>query len=348
MSLFADNVSKSGEGAVSAYETSIEFLRKLSLLDLPPEIRNMIYVHLLSSDDSQHNPRYPKSDAWEIVAAPYVEHASGVYTPFTSHALRDLNAELTADFRSSTDGLGYLWHADPAIWWVNRQIRTEALSLYVTRHMSVDVSGGDMTLAPNEQYRVTYVNGGLQLFNEWLKYRGASVLRKAMTRLELRDWVRIGLMVDEEHPTVRDWTNSRFCKLMTIYSISVSQNGDLLMVKTPLELHPDQVPPLEGVLRDIAGSVLARGRKVFDGDDILKCVHYLRESTEPAWSSEFSNTGLIGCEKLYRCEPEAIRWELLGREKEVDWEKGKLKVTGFSYVAASVRISEVKAFIMES
>lgn len=314
----------------------------------------MIYVHLLQEEGNEQLPPHRRCKKFPPVE--HVEQPYGVYLPFSSHVLDVPDSRTKYFYRNSSTRreIAFLRRADPSIWWVNKQIGHEAKTLYVTRHMSVDMSGADTTMGDSAQRKARYINRGLHLWDFRVNYEMHDSLRQAITKLELRDWVEISTWVDDVYSEGWDkWTKGvlkspegyDFRKFMTVCAISISHNGDMLSVATRLQLEHARARALQVALNDFAGSLLVRGLSSFSGDDIVKCVFYLRTSMDDAWrSGERDTSGL----DIDRGEPEVMRFWCFARDHEVDWDEQELIVKEFNYVAASARISEAKAFIMGS
>lgn len=294
--------------------------RKLTFLQLPPEIRNAIYVYSLI--DLEDGPVSARSGYYHPGRIPVLTW-NPRYTPFTSHSLQDIG--------DKHNHLHHLWRRDPPIWCLNRQIRAEVRSLHVTRYMSVDMSGADV------DYAYHYINRGLKLFEQWLEERVDEGLRKAITRLELRDYVQRWVPAEERRVSIYGCPRQAEKPECVIpaFRIKINEDGNSLVVSTPLQLDLKQASLLSSALQDIARNAVAQGRARFDGDDIIECARYLRESTELPCKTEFGSRVQTA---RSRGQPEAVRF----RMQPCDRTDMVSRLREFRYVAASIRIGDVE------
>lgn len=328
---------------------------ELTFLDLPPEIRNNIYIYALLDVDNGDIPQRTGFSKVRFRRSTVIENKC--YTPFSKHSLfqKHIGQHL----------IEHLWHRDLPIWCVNKQIRAEARSLHIAKFMSIDITGADEDFKYNKHRHVTarHVNRGLQLFEKWLDERVDDSLRKAMTTLELRDYVEM-VAVDKVIPaSVNDMPSSERSKgsrgtsttSLPVFKVRISEDGDLLTVRVIRRLDPTQASALQAALCKIASDDVAQGRTRLDGDDILKCVRFLRQAKGVTWQSNIRQSSF-----RFLGEPEARRFTLFSLPN--DWFRPGRSTKGsqdvdrnkddadnafhpyhdFHYTAASIRISDFK------
>ena len=316
-----------------------------SFLDLPGEIRNEIYIwYLFTQHDKTSNTFKGLSSDQILSFAPARAH--GRYTPFSSSAyVRDEDAR-EPDVRTHTLVLRY---ADPVICQLNRQIRAEALSLYIAKYLSIDMRqskiGYKKQKAPKPQV-------GLRMLENW-EHGLKEHQRKAIRRLEMQDNVQV--FYDQNKTTETNVevkrTVSRLIStplhrryyvigyyaryaFMPAFQMSITRRGSsTLIIRTPLKLHDLQAEALQKFISQLAKGVAQRDPPEFDGDDLLAVVKFLRPTKEGRWrwwTHGESNSSWT-----------SIRFEMKVGKQDLKSKDGRL-AEPFGYVAAQVSIADVK------
>lgn len=187
--------------------------RKLTFLDLPPEVRNEIYTLVLYARPKKRLSRpklpLPKLDTkwkgvqmtksrekdlrnfqrWQMEVAAIVDPIDGRphYTSQFSPGLYSPCGVFAHNYRGDKFKIDTLWHKDPALWQVSRQIRQEARSLHVAKSVSFDVRGTDRMLSWSQD---PTINSGLSRFEHWFTKMLDDDLQRGIMRLELCDYVQ--------------------------------------------------------------------------------------------------------------------------------------------------------------
>lgn len=344
-----------------------EPVAKPTFMTLPAEIRTQIYtwlVHMSNDDDEKvinaHLNRCDivdcrfrsvmmRKDPHTQSTFPRVPLYERAYHPYSMHAVARI------PFGCGVCG-GYLvglLHQEPAIWKVNRQIREEARWEHITRCATIDVRGdGD---SPADSWRG---NLGLRCAEEWSQGVG-ECHRRGITRLVVRDWVKVVSADGIRRPTpslsedalfyrhladamaihlntAPDYENAAcpwFYTIMSVFEFAISNNGKTMTIRTPFKLITTQVTEITSYLHSIAEQ---RASKVFNGEDILKAVRFLRTSSAaPFMRVEWArNAG----------EPTAVRFCISADESEADFESQKLLYNApeFKYVVGQASVFGAK------
>jgi hypothetical protein len=292
--------------------------RKLSFLDLPPEIRNQIYVLILSTDTTNIDTllsQIPSPLSRTISTG--LSRAVQKYVPYSAHVHEAFGPQLQR-FGDDLLVTNRFIHADPVIWQLNRQIREEARSLYITEYLSVDVHG----MEPVRWRAGLKSQLGIKLFQRWLASDVEAALRTKISKLEVRDWVSVRTQVTQKGRV----SYHEHCAIIPIFAIAITCSGAKLTVRTPLQLVDDQACALQGFLTH-----LAKCRAKWDGNDVINIVHFLRRSMASPWGN---------CEQLTSMgTPFSIRFRVTAKEGEMAFEGGGktewgVMKTGWTYVAA--------------
>lgn len=304
-------------------------------LDLPAELRNMIYPLLLEGEDPQtysergYRTRDPSAHPYHQIA--------GQYMPFTHYTLASRVDPRTKE--------GYaLMHASPPILAINKQIRSEAKSLYLSKfltleiHSPISLEGSVEALYPEDIFSIKH----------WLNTLGVAEI-KGIQRVELRERVRIA------HPDhadeAREFYHESFAEQnrrkkywwqgqIAAIELIIKDNGRLLEVRSRLEIVQRETVPTQQHVQQMA---TAKGQgEVFTGEDLMALAVWLKKTDE-----------IPRPPGIYLDGPEAYepRWLMIGTKEEIDcskvenadewiktslWKSIKL---GFRHLVARVEIS---------
>lgn len=294
-------------------------------LDLPGEIRNLIYPLLLDGEDPQ---TYSEGGYRRDPPGLYPENQiAGLYMPFTHYASG------IPDKLGRRKGHTFM-HASPPILAVNKQIRREAKTLFLSKFLTLELH------STNKTY-------GLLSLRQWLNTLGFEETM-AIQRVELRERVRIahpdhvqgarepyhedfGTQLGRE----RYWWGGQIAAIELV----IKDDGRQLEVRSRLEIVEREKEPVRDHIAQLA--MEKKQGDTFTGADLMALAEWLKVTDEierppgPNWD---------GPEKWYP------RWLMLGTTEEIDcseidaeewmqaslWESIKL---GFRHLVARAEIT---------
>lgn len=348
--------------------------KRPTFITLPAEIRSRIFTAFLLSRTKTEQGEDTRLQCIESVVRVF-GHPSNAsklksdllhsrkplrdcsYTPYSIHAIYDQG---DPHFKSYVTNL---LHHEPAIWQINRQLREEVRWLYITRHTTIDVRGVD-SLYWRRRWPII-LNDGLDFAFMWARQELDEKHRKGITRLTVRDWVRVlsseayakisedssinehefdcnrnmAMLIsspDQEASGVQQESGPMsFPKLASIFQFCLTNNGKTLSVWTPLQLVHKQAQALQKFLDD---AVAIPGIAAFDGDTILKCLYFIRTSmTLDVWGEtvQRSDTGEIM----------SVRFAMVATSGEASFGEHKILNDEFKYVAARTSVVEQLAWV---
>lgn len=266
---------------------------KLTFFDLPPELRNDIYIRVLRSPIENPKPRRLRlgklNPKWlnqnlnkaqklemrrfdrtrnEIKAAvepigkfgDHKHHGSGFYAPYSTYETYDV-------FESAYPNT--LLHKEPALWQVSRRVRQECRSLYISKYCSIDVRGMHR---PASWLPHLKINQGLKHFEHWFAHDLNEQDRVSITHLELWDQVKVVFPAQKA-----GWLDDAWYLVKPAFHLQILDSGKIFRAITPFELDSDEAAALQAFFNQLAQDKTSGSESsTFTGEDIAACVRFLR------------------------------------------------------------------------
>ena len=312
-------------------------------LDLPPEIRNMIYVGLLDEGDDQvEHPGNTSRHFWLPKSVKI--QLQGLYNPYTWWIEHCGQIPAPADKRLAS---GVLLHCDTPMTMTCRQIRHEARSLYLRDHLSLEMRGrheDEPYWDSKERLR------GLRLWMSTL----SSLELDSIRHLEIRQYVQVvhpsvwafekGQRVHPEDRTrgeLGDWAQIQlewFVGHMAALQLHIYGGGKVLEVPSRLQLIARHADEVKAKVDELARAK-ARAGAVFTGRDLLELMQ---------WLETFRHVPYFGLAVCSGKDLNHVRWRMLGALDEVEYVKATeeygprlLVKRGFRHMVARASINDM-------
>ena len=243
-------------------------------LDLPAEIRDQIYHYLVLLEAAPVD-----DDAYKAIRSDRSpELVDGVYNPY----FVSIKPQQSPDERKKwysretwTYTSGVLHARDPTIWLLDRQVRREAMDVYLRDHISVEVHGH-----LEHKYVRCPKEIGLRHFKNWWRSLDEDTTRRVRT-LEMRDYVDIvyplanGTIPNDRGPVDGETEGGSWPYPMCAFRFEIRDHGHTLTIYTPLKLVEMQRDRTQSYLDEMASSRTAAG-SLFDGQNLYELIDFLR------------------------------------------------------------------------
>lgn len=306
-------------------------------MGLPGEIRNMIYPLLLEGRSQQHYSSTGYTSTWPIY--PIKRPIKGLWMPFTHWEFRHKGNTDTLFGAPEEPDSRTLMEA-PAILAVNKQVRAEARSLYLRKHLTLELHGIGAVW-----------DDKLKSLRYWLESLTSEEVA-SIERLELREHV---LIIRPEHADeVREWVRTANYPMKTPrywepgtweYEASLAQiaavelvikdGGRILELWSRLEIVEKERAPVTSHVKGMEDEKRQMGA-VFTGHDLIALTCWLKVTDDIP-------------RRITRCyqgaEEYTHRWIMLGSDAEIKWPEpsyawpGHRLKLGFRHLIARADVS---------
>lgn len=251
-------------------------------LDLPGEIRNMIYPLLLDGEDQQTC----KVEGYRTISIPlqFGHSIQGLYLPFSyAQCVRDVPGWA----RPKCTFAATIMHASPPILALNRQIRTEAKSLFLQRYLTLSFHSRDRS----GNYPIG--DSKLRSLKYWLTMLTPAEVA-GIQRIELREFVWIASPEDGEKTrkwgkagtALKEWhleaslghgclSSDVWMGEIAAVELSVGHNSAALEVRSRLEIVEREAIPVGEHLQTMM-QARKDAKSMFNGHDLIALACWLR------------------------------------------------------------------------